>query len=96
MSANVVDNGLNKAFTGGLAAQTTRLNDCQHWQIVPLWDRVRRGGAAWESVLLAVPRVSSGSVSGRAVDNLTDQPMGWVVRRAERSRKWSGSAPPRV
>ena len=53
-----------RVFTWGLAAETTRRMIVIRWQIVPFRDRVRRGGAAGVSVLLADPG-SPGSVSGR-------------------------------
>lgn len=61
---NLVDNVSKKVFTGGLAAETTRRMIVIRWQIVPLRDRVRRGGAAGAQRTAGRPR-SPGSVGGR-------------------------------
>ena len=61
---NSVDNVSKKVFTGGLAAETTRRMIVIRWQIVPLRDRVRRGGAAGAQRAAGRPR-SPGSVGGR-------------------------------
>src|SRR6476469_172624 len=68
MLVNSVDNVSKKVSTVGLAAETTRRMIVIRWQIVPLRDRVRRGGAAGAQRAADRPR-SPGSVSGRGVDN---------------------------
>src|SRR6478609_3496616 len=64
MLVNSVDNVSKKVSTVGLAAETTRRMIVIRWQIVPLRDRVRRGGAAGAQRAAGRPR-SPGSVSGR-------------------------------
>jgi hypothetical protein len=84
---NSVDNVSKKVFTVGLAAETTRRMVVIRWQIVPLRDRVRRGGAAGAQRAAGRPR-SPGSVSGRG--STTD---GHLAQLSDALRRYS--SPPR-